>query len=336
MDMTGTGPTIPVIFCIDVEPDPRLVNRFAPEPWLGYEFAQGYLEELRPRIEALTGAPAHYSWFLRMDPQVAESQGSSRFVTDRYANHLSQVEKQGDEIGIHLHAWRWLPTEATWMQDWADQPWVEHCLRMALEAFATALGRRCQSLRMGDRWLNTETVALAEELGVRYDLTVEPGRPESTTPNDGELGSGRLPDYRRVPREPWVPSTVDFRRPAAEPSRNIVMIPLTSGYQELGLHPGRFVRRILGNGFRYRLQDTPLMMFKDWTAPNLFSTMLDRALSRQRRPYLAFAIRTDFGVVGPQLQFVKRSLRALLEHEAAPRFRFCTPPEALQILSGNL
>ena len=36
------GSRIPVIFCIDVEPDPRLVNRFAPEPWAGYEFCQRY------------------------------------------------------------------------------------------------------------------------------------------------------------------------------------------------------------------------------------------------------------------------------------------------------
>ena len=206
---------------------------------------------------------------------------------------------------------------------------------MAIEAFATAFGRRCESFRFGDGWLNTRTVALAEELGVRYDLTVEPGRPQKATANDGERGSGRLPDYRRVPREPWVPSTVDFRRPAADTSRKIVMIPLTSAYHRVGLHPVAFVRRILGNGFRHRLQDTPLMMFNDWTAPNLFSTMLDRALSRQRHPYLAFAVRTDFGVIGPQLQFVKRSLRALLEHPAAPRLRFCTPAEGLRVLAAH-
>ena len=59
--------TIPLIFCVDVEPDPRLVNYDAPEPWIGYEITQRYLRELRPRIEAATGAPVHYSWFLRID-----------------------------------------------------------------------------------------------------------------------------------------------------------------------------------------------------------------------------------------------------------------------------
>jgi len=53
--------------------------------------------------------------------------------------------------------------------------------------------------------------------------------------------------------------------------------------------------------------------------------MIDRALAAQRRPYLAFAIRTRSDIsqaVGPRID-------ALLAHPASSRFRFSTPAEAL-------
>jgi hypothetical protein len=42
--------TVPLIFCVDVEPDPRLVNHDAPEPWVGDEITQRFFS---PRMEAL-------------------------------------------------------------------------------------------------------------------------------------------------------------------------------------------------------------------------------------------------------------------------------------------
>jgi hypothetical protein len=60
-----------VVLCIDVEPDPRLVSRQAPEPWRGYEATQRPMEDWRARFGDATGAPVHFAWFLRMDPQIA-------------------------------------------------------------------------------------------------------------------------------------------------------------------------------------------------------------------------------------------------------------------------
>ena len=323
---------IPVIFCVDVEPDPRLVSRLAPEPWLGYEFTQRYLAELRGRIETVTGAPARYSWFLRMDPQVAEAYGGPTFIVDRYEGHLKEVDAAGDEIGLHPHLLRWLDDRGTWLHDFGNQEWAEHCVRMSADAFARALGRRCRSVRMGDRWHNTATVNLLETLGVRYDLTTEPGTRAMPTPQPGEISSGPLPDYARIPREPWIPDQRDFRRAARRSDRRIRMIPLTSGYQKSGWHPRRYLRRLLANGFRHRRQDTPLYMWLHWRAPDTFASMLDRALAAQRRPYLAFAIRTDFGARPDVLKAVEAALTALLTHPAAPRLRFCTPAAALEML----
>ncbi len=316
--------TIPVIFCVDVEPDPRLVNRGAPEPWVGYEVTQRYLRDLRPRIEAVTGAPVHYSWFLRIDAQI-EPYGSATWIVDRYPAHMEEIQRAGDEIGVHPHAYRWLEDERMWMHDFGNQAWVDQCLSMALEGFAKALGRPCVSLRFGDRWMNTATLNLAEQLGVRFDLTVEPGTPPYPTPMPGERASGPLPDYRPVPRVPYTPSPSDFRRPGRRDARTIRVIPLTSGYLRLGFHPRQYVRRLRANGFRGRRQDTPLYMWLPWPAPNTFDRVLDRALAAQRRPYLAFAIRTRPDIS----QAVSPRVDALLAHPAASRFRFSTPAEAL-------
>jgi hypothetical protein len=330
-----TPPRVPVVLCVDVEPDERLVDRASTGPWLGYEATQRYVAALRSRLEDRTGAPVRFSWFLRMDPQVATVHGRASWVAERYRAHLDEVAARGDEIGVHPHAFRWLEAEGTWLQDFADQRWVEHCLRTSLDAFAKVFGRRCRAIRFGDRWLNTPTLNLAERLGIHYDLTIEPGAPTMASMRVDERTSAPLPDYRRVPREPYAPALIDFRRRARRGERSIRMIPLTSAHRRL---PRRRViarvRRVWRNGPRHWRQDTPLSMWKRWPAPNTFERMLDRALAAQARPYLAFAIRTDFA--DPDLrETMDICLRALLAHPAAPTFAVATPAEAMAHLGGN-
>ncbi len=79
---------VPVIFCIDVEPAPFWVNRYNPEPWLGFEGTQRYLTKMWARIVEATEPPAHYTWCFRMDPHVAESSGSPTWAVDRYPGFI--------------------------------------------------------------------------------------------------------------------------------------------------------------------------------------------------------------------------------------------------------
>lgn len=322
---------IPVIFCIDCEPDPRHVNRYEPEPWTGFAATHRYLSEARQRIEEATGSPARYCWFLRMDPQVAESYGSPTWALDRHPGFLPEVESHGDELGIHSHAYRWLEREQRWLLDFGNQDWVDHCVGSSLEAFSRALGRACASFRFGDRWLSTATVNLIERLGVRHDLTVEPGLRGRRGPDTGDPATGSLPGYCRVPRVPYTPSESDFRRPARDGSRKIRLIPLTSGYR-VGLGLFARARRLLLNGFRYRFQDTPLHLWLRWRGPNTFDRMIDRALAVQERPYLALVARSDVGSVPKLSKGFDSSLRALLSHPARERLVFSNPAEALAML----
>ena len=327
--MPRAAARIPVVLCFDVEPDPRQPSRDAPEPWRGYQGAQRLLEGLRPRLEARTGLPAHYAWFLRMDPQIAEVYGSAAWVVEQHRAHLEEAARHGDEIGLHPHGFRWLPRERIWLNDFGNPDWLAHTLKTSAEAFRRAFGRGCTALRWGDGWLDTASVNLAESLGIRFDLSLEPGAPGRATPAEGEPASAPLPDQARVPRAPYTPSRTDHRR-AQRAARGIRMIPLTSGHRRLG--PRRRLRRALRNGLRHRLQDTPLSMWRRWAPPDGFDRMLDRALAAQRRPYLAFAVRTDLGSDPAVGEAVRACLETLLAHPAAPRFAFCTPAEALAAL----
>jgi hypothetical protein len=331
--MSRESSTIPVVFCIDVEPDKRQTGRESPAPWHGYEGTQRYLSELRSRIEKITGSPAHYSWFFRMDPQIAAAYGSASWAIDRYRRFVDDIQRHGDELGVHLHPFRWVEADKVWIQDFADQPWVDHCASTSLEAFARAVGRRCVAFRFGSFWLSTETVNLIERMGVRFELTVEPGRlplRDSSLPE--APGRGGLPDFRRAPRVPYTPSESDFCRPLRTGTRGIRMIPLTSGALRLGFRPRAYLRRLLTHGARYRKQNMPLSMWRRWKAPNTFSRMLDGALAAQARPYLAFAIQVDTGIRPEIFEAVDHALTSLLAHPARSRFVFSTPVEALQTL----
>jgi hypothetical protein len=323
-------PRIPVILCIDVEPDPFQVDRDHPEPWHGYEALHPYLSDLRGRFEEATGSPVHYAWFFRMDPQIAESYGSPTWAAERYAKFVTEADHRGDELASHPHGYRWLEEERCWLEDLGSQDWMDHCLEMALDAHETAFGRPSTTLRFGNFWLSTASVNLAERRGIRYDLTIEPGRPPFMWDAKGK-STGELPEVYRVPRTAYEPSRDDFRESAPRGSRAIRMIPLTSAWLDLGFRVGARVLRWLRNGRRYRMQDTPLSMWRNWSAPDTFDRMLDRAIAVQERPYLAFAIRSSSGL-GPSFERVDHCLRALLRHRERERFVFCTPAEAMRLL----
>ena len=114
------------------------------------------------------------------------------------------------------------------------------------------------------------------------------------------------------------------------------MIPLTSAYAKLGWS-AKALRHRLGrlrhNGLNGRLQSLPLSMWRKWNGPDSYSAMLDRAISLQTRPYLAFAIRSDIN--GKDFPAYDSCLNALLNNETASRFVFCTPPEAMRYMASR-
>ncbi len=217
---------IPVLICIDVEPDERAINPHRTDDWKGFEKIFDLFGQLRPRLEAATRSPAHVSWFLRMDPQITRVYGSASWAAARYRRLIEEIEAAGDEVGLHTHAWAWDEKSLRWIQDFGNQPWVAHCVRSSFEAFRQSFNRPCLSFRFGDHWMNDATLELVSELGARFDLTLEPGRKGGSIP---EPFTGSLPDYTQVPRRPYYPSRLDFRKRAREREGGICIIPVSTG-----------------------------------------------------------------------------------------------------------
>lgn len=325
---------IPVILCIDVEPDDFYVSRTDPKPWKGYEMAHPYLKELRAKLEDHTRHAVHFYWSLRMDPQIKIAYGSSTWVMEQYPAFLEEYRVEGDDLGVHVHTYRWSDHKGNWIDDCGSNDWVIKCLDSSTESYYKAFGEPCRTLRFGNFWSNTVAVNRAEELGFLFDLTIEPGLPQNLLTASKPPPSGTMPDYHRVPRAPYNPSYRDFRKPAKNEKRQILMIPLTSSYLKLGFSPKGIARRLYRlyrNGFHYRLQNKTLSMWKQWSGVNNFSNMLDRAIRLQEKPYLAFAIHSNFTVT-KDYESVDSCLKALLTHSDLSRFVFCTPKEAIKIL----
>jgi hypothetical protein len=323
--------TIPIVVCIDVEPEDREIE-LLPKDWEGFERLTEFLNGSRPQLERFTGAPAYFSWFLRMDPQIDHVYGSAAWVARRYREVILRLERAGDEIGLHTHAWRWDQNAARWIIDHGNPSWVNHCLQVSFEAYRNAFGRSCPCFRFGDRWMQNETMGALEALGVKYDLTIEPGMKQNPGLVSEELHTGFIPDYSRVPRRPYKPSRRDFRKESRTDSRELWLLPLSTAR-----HLGRFaeLKRValrLGVDLQWRHETSQLnLAMKSWR----FSELINNLLADIEKPYLAPVLRSDIGVNSWSMANLQNNLTTLISHRFAESFRFVRPAEAIEILSSS-
>lgn len=319
---------IPIILCIDAEPDPLGGRPGQPVPWRGFQTTFEFSARLRSRCAEITGVPARFSWFLRMDPQIELIYGDPTWAITRHGSIIDAVQKQGDELGLHVHTERWLADQESWLIDHGDQQWTDRCMQSAFAAFHSALGRTCTAFRFGNHFMNEATARLLEPLGVQVDLTLEPGR----VPRPGGAASrrahaGPLPDNSAVPTYPFRPSRSDFLQ--ADPARadGAWMIPLSAGIMGRSRGFRRFVRLCLRGG----PVPSGYGVLRLWESWPLVCEALDRLLDEPPR-YLAFAIRSHMTRVLPLRLNLERNLKHLLRHPRSEEFVFCTPMDALAVL----
>jgi hypothetical protein len=217
----------PIVFVIDVEPDGRSVLD-RDHGWDGTNAALDPLARLRGDLEAATGARVRFNWFLRTDPQIAGTWGRADVIADACPALLRAIENHNDYRGIHVHLWRPDATRGTWFSDLTDPAWLEECVTSSADAFTSIFGHRPHASRVGDHWLSEGAVAAIRSIGIRVDLTVEPGLPAMPVYDDPQA-TGRLPDFTQVPRTPYVPLGNDFRA-ASSSSRDdgLWMLPVTT------------------------------------------------------------------------------------------------------------
>jgi len=322
-------PQIPIIVCIDVEPDRRHLNRTDPPSWSGFEALHPWLERLRPRLAALMGSPARFSWCFRMDPQVAETYGSPTWAVTRHRRQVDEARGQGDALGVHVHPHRWDGAAGSWIVDHGSQPWVDHCVRTALAAFREALGSTCCVFRFGDHWMNDATVGLLEAQGVRFDLTLEPGMEGVPSLVSAERQTGSIPDLTDVPRRPYRPSRHDFRTPDPSRTDGLWMIPVTTGQLPPGLRRARVLYRWLTRAADVSLDALTLNLA---LTPVLFRALVVPVLLSPGPPCLVVVLHSSTGMKRRAMANLGKNLGYLLAHPLGDRFVFCTPAEAMRLL----
>jgi hypothetical protein len=315
---------IPVIVCIDIEPDGLVTDRTVQPSWAGYEEACDFFTRIRTEIAAATGSPVHFSWFYRMDPQIADLCGSGAWPATAYPGYAAGFEKNGDEIGLHTHLYRFEPAVGTWVIDNGDPAWVRHCIDSSCSCFEKAFGRPAACHRFGDRFFDSTALAALEQSGCRYDLTMEPGFAEAPGSGIAQLTTGELPDMLDVPIQPYRPSSDNFKRPGVPGQDGLLMIPLSTGRAR-----GRVK---LANLFRPS-QLYPLHLGLDCRLFGLIATRLIKKLSK---PYIGIVLKTDMLLDSQLANNMRSNLEFFMRHRSSGKFAFTTPAEAMGILGYEL
>jgi hypothetical protein len=342
---SATTDLIPLIFCFDVEPDGFFLDPGRREPWPGFEATFAFAEKMRPRWEALTGRPARFNWFLRLDPQIAHIYGDAAWVLRHYERQFAVLQSHGDELGLHPHGYRWDEADGEWVLDYANQPWIDHCVESSAEQFARVLGRPCRAFRNGDRWINQETAALVRRLGITYDLTLEPGYGEEALHHPAERVTGCLPDTRRAPIVPFRPQADDYQQAAADVNGSDLNGPGLNGsngscsngsgtFWTIPLSTARVDPGLLRQVY-YRVCH-PGRRFDTWTAlfshqPAMFERIVSRVLNRPR-PYLAMPMRTNALADRRLAPRVPANFETLIRLLGSRPAAAVTPAEAITLL----
>ena len=325
--------SIPIVLCIDVEPDERLVDRHRAADWTGFEKMSVHVSALRKRIEDRHGVAIRLAWFLRMDPQVKETHGDAAWGATRYRGLLEEAAAMGDDIGLHVHAYRWDAAAADWVADHGNRDWIAECVQISADAFRGAFQRRCGSYRMGDRYIDEATLALMESLGGRVDVTVEPGYGASPAVIVEQPHTGSLPDLRTAPRRVYRPSREDFRRADTSGERTISILPLSTWKIPGLLAVARrvyFVAKVLQKSPIPDVLRRQRMMTLGLSLPPLFfRRMLDHLLANESVFHLASVDRTHIGNEPHKLERFEVNLRSMLSHPLAHRFVFARPEDVV-------
>jgi hypothetical protein len=331
--MSADEPIMPVVLAVDVEPEPGGGTWRDPRPWRGFERWLEVMPRLRDSLERLTGAPVHFAWYVRCDPQIADIYGDAAWAADRYASGFDGLRAAGDELAIHPHAWRWDGDARHWVHDNADPAWVEHVLESGFDRFATAFGQRARAHRFGSRYLTAAIVRWLAAHGVRVDTTLEPGTPAVKSLDVNSAFTGTVPEQRHVPRAPYRPNPDDPFQPAPTdslpPSQGLWMLP-HSAFDPEPLIPAwrRVARRVRFFGqARYR----PAQV---WTPqdPTGFWNLAISAAQKLPQPYLLLAARSSALFDAKPAAFTMAKLEALEHHPLVHRMRFVSSVEALDAL----
>jgi len=294
---------VPILFCVDCEPDQRQPDPTRPVDWAGWDLAQSALSEWRGRLVAATGRPVHFGWYLRIDPQIEKLHGDAAYLATRDRAFFAACAAAGDDIGAHSHAHRWDATSQDWIIDHADAAWVDHIVDVGCADYRRAFGRRLRSFRFGDGFISERVTARLARWGVRYDLSLEPGLAAMAGFYAHEKSTGILPDRSAAPRAPHRPAARHFWR------RSPWTIPISTAPPPSGTF----------HGYAY-------VQMNYAHPPEPTSAMFDWLLAERAAPFAVLAVRAG-DMSNPELAAnIHANLDALRRHPRVRDFAFLTLP----------
>ena len=296
------GALTPFTLAIDIEPDGQATGRRAAIELEGLARLVVWLDELRARLADATDHPVRLAWFIRMDDEITERGGAADAIAIAAERHLSRLADLGDAIGLHTHLARWDDGRGSWLVDHGNPGFVEDAIARAFEAFERTFGRRCTVHRFGDRWSSPAAIDALDRLGVRVDLTVEPGQRGVRRMDETRPATGRIPDYGAERSEPRRIGT------------SLWSLPLSSADPGPALPPARRMARRL----RYlgQARHRTLLLDRAWPSPAVFWSVTEAMLGAQARPYVAVAIRSDLALTSRMA-----GVRAIFDHHLASASR---------------
>ena len=319
-----TDQLIPILISIDAEPDGTFIDPRQKVAWHGFERSEAVIERWREAMERATGREVHITWLLRMDPQIEQVYGSPQWCFENYAGRLERIARQGDEIGLHVHTYRWNSGNNEWVVDLSSQDWVEHCVELGYQAFTGALGLPPRSFSMGSSWLNQPTVRKLEDLGILYDMSLLQGVGSASISK--VVGSGQaigtMPDCSTLSGPPFRPSLEDFTTPDPTRREGIWLIPVCTGAFQYPLW-----RRAL-RGRRHDASSPEKLSLG--LGPSLFGSGFNQWLETSERRHVLITMRSSQFVAA--LSKMEDSIQFLASHSEVGRFAFSTPAEAVRLL----
>lgn len=321
---------IPIIFCVDVEPDEFQVSREEQKRWLGYEALFEYSENLRKSLEKQTNRPVNFSWFYRADPQIREVYGDEAWALTYYQEILDSLFEYGDELGIHSHAFRWNDYDNTWISDHADQQWVNHCIQTCYDGFKRVMGYAPPVHRFGARWLNNETMMFLQDLKIKYDLTLEPGYRSDAVINEAQKLVGQYPDLTSALRYPYKCKRDNFLEKDPLGLSDMWMIPMSTGM--LSYRYGRRERLWRQITAKETLRPFCMSLHVALRKPRFFMELVNERIENMETPYLAMVMRSDSAIKENEFQCLKQNMAGLMNHPESERFFFCTAEQAMNIM----
>jgi len=200
-----------IFMTYDADPDgavhyPPIRNE---KSWKGFELA--------PDIhDFFSTYPIPYTAFIRCDDQIRDYFGKATGFLEEHLSFLSQIEREGVEIGWHPHLYE--VKEGNY-QPIQDPQKAVHQLNQVYEELK-AQGFHLTSVRLGECWHSNETMIALESLGIKVDSTALPGRYRKD--------DYYFIDWQNTPNQPYFPSKIDYRCSNEQDPLNILEVPMTT------------------------------------------------------------------------------------------------------------